>query len=592
VTPSVVDGATAVAVTSVPGVADWLERIQRANGNEGNYLAAYDLSVKALAAWPDAMVFEHQAILALARAGALNRALVRYRRLDEAGRLAALTDLDLAAEFAGLFGRLLKDCANGSSIRDAQKHRLGSARAYASAFERLGKYYLAINAASMYLSCGKSGKAQHYAQAALELAVAQGDQDYWSHVTQAEAYLILGQAGAAIDMLKAAASDRLAIIAANGAENLDAVASTRRQLTWVASLAHAPADVVDHLPKPRVLNWISRPDRLLSHNPFVFAAGQTVIAFGPLMSAADLLIANALLEVGANVHLVLPCEPDTLAARIFVNQPEALEMLARVLASERVRVTLVTKEGSPDEPASALLCQQQARGLALLRGHSLVVSPELFAPGAGTLAFDAIPSGNRDITGRALPIAAHSNGVRKAHAIVFGDVRGFSMLNEAEQLTFLEHVIGGFANALQACEGVEYAETAGDGLFIVLSDVIAAIDCCFRLQKVLRPEKTARLGLPAHLGIRLSAHVGPLYRRYDKVIRRHKFVGMEVVRTARIEPVTPVGEIFVTEQFAAALAFTTRDAYVCEYAGMQPMAKNFGECRMYSLRRAKRDFAG
>jgi adenylate cyclase len=585
-TPSGTDGAA----PSTPGVAEWLERIQRANGNEGNYLAAYDLSVKALAAWPDVMVFEHQAILALARAGALNRALERYRRLEGSGRLAALTDLDLAAEFAGLFGRLLKDCASGSSIEDAKKHRLGSAIAYASAFERLGKYYLAINAASMYLSCGKSGKARHYAQVALELAAAQREQDYWSHVTQAEASLILGQPAAAIEMLKAAASDRLAIIAANGAENLDAVASTRRQLTWVASLSHAPADIVDHLPKPRVLNWTSRPDLLMSHNPFVFAPGQTVIAFGPLMSAADLLIANALLEVGANVHLVLPCEPDSLAARIFLNQPESVEMLVRVLTGERVRVTLVTKEGSPDEPADALLCQQQARGLALLRGHSLVVDPELFAPGEGTIAFGAIPLGNRDIIGSALPVGSRSNWVRKPHAIVFGDVRGFSMLNEAEQLTFLEHVIGGFANALHACEGVEYAETAGDGLFIVLSDVTAAIDCCFRLQKVLRPEKTARLGLPAHLGIRLSAHVGPLYRRYDKVIHRYKFVGMEVVRTARIEPVTPVGEIFVTEQFAAALAFTTRDAYVCEYAGMQPMAKNFGECRMYSLRRARRHF--
>ncbi|MFM0340432.1 tetratricopeptide repeat-containing protein [Paraburkholderia fungorum] len=585
-TPSVTESADPLTSS----VAQWLERIQRANGNEGNYLAAYDLCMKALAAWPDAMIFEHQAILALARAGALNRALERYRRLDEAGRLAALTDLDLAAEFAGLFGRLLKDCAAGSSIEDAKKHRLGSAIAYANAFERLGKYYLAINAASMYLSRGKSAKARHYAQVALDLAAAQPDQDYWSHVTQAEASLILGHFDVAIEMLKAAANDRLTIIATTGAENLDAVASTRRQLTWVASLTHAPADVVDHLPKPRVLNWISRPDVLLSHNPFVFASGQTVIAFGPLMSTADLLIANALLEVGANVHLVLPCEPDSLATRTFVNQSESLDMLARVLASERVRVTLVTKEGSPDEPAGALLCQQQARGLALLRGHSLVVDPELFMCGDGTISFGAIPSGNRDIAGIALPGGSRTNGVRKPHAIVFGDVRGFSMLNEAEQLTFLEHVIGGFANALQACDGVEYAETAGDGLFIVLSDVMAAIDCCFRLQKVLRPEKTARLGLPAHLGIRLSAHVGPLYRRYDKVIHRHKFVGMEVVRTARIEPVTPVGEIFVTEQFAAALAFTTRDAYVCEYAGMQPMAKNFGECRMYSLRRAGRHF--
>lgn len=127
----------------------------------------------------------------------------------------------------------------------------------------------------------------------------------------------------------------------------------------------------------------------------------------------------------------------------------------------------------------------------------------------------------------------------------------------------------------------------GDGLFIVLSDVLSAIDCCFRLREVLLPESVARAGLPCHLGIRLSAHVGPLFRRYDKVIRRYKFVGMEVIRTARIEPVTPVGEIFVTEQFAASLAFTARNTYVCEYAGLQPMAKSFGECRMYSLRHAK-----
>jgi hypothetical protein len=61
---------------------------------------------------------------------------------------------------------------------------------------------------------------------------------------------------------------------------------------------------------------------------------------------------------------------------------------------------------------------------------------------------------------------------------------------------------------------------------------------------------------------------------------------MEVIRTARIEPVTPVGEIFVTEQFAATLAYDAGDRYLCEYAGIQPMAKSFGECRMYSLRPA------
>jgi hypothetical protein len=68
-------------------------------------------------------------------------------------------------------------------------------------------------------------------------------------------------------------------------------------------------------------------------------------------------------------------------------------------------------------------------------------------------------------------------------------------------------------------------------------------------------------------------------------IAREKFCGMEVIRTARIEPVTPVDEIYVTEQFAASLACVSNDAFIREYAGLQPMAKGFGECRMYALRR-------
>jgi hypothetical protein len=78
--------------------------------------------------------------------------------------------------------------------------------------------------------------------------------------------------------------------------------------------------------------------------------------------------------------------------------------------------------------------------------------------------------------------------------------------------------------------------------------------------------------------------VGPVFPGLDRVTGREKFFGKEVVRTARIEPVTPTGETYVTEQFAACLGFAAGDSYSCEYVGLQPMAKGFGECRMYSLR--------
>ena len=60
------------------------------------------------------------------------------------------------------------------------------------------------------------------------------------------------------------------------------------------------------------------------------------------------------------------------------------------------------------------------------------------------------------------------------------------------------------------------------------------------------------------------------------------YFGAHVSRTARIEPVTPPGEVFVTEQFAARLALEPR-GYACDYVGQVPAAKSYGTLRMYHL---------
>jgi tetratricopeptide (TPR) repeat protein len=581
--------STAEAATAASEQAQWLARIKRANGREGNYLGAYYLALQALAQWPQTLLFEHQAILALARLGALGRAIDWYAKIESSGRLPTAADGKLASEFAGLHGRLLKDLARVGPANKAKQYRRESAQTYASAFDRLGEYYLAINAASMYLACGDKRRAKQYAERALELAAAQNPADYWSEATQAEAQLILGQADAATAMLRAAAARVRLAREQTGNDNLDEVASTRRQLTWVAELAGAPLEILSELPTPRVLNWGAKPLPKLRSSLIDVgaAAGRTTIACGPLLSATDVEIADALLASGAKLHLVLPCEAERLAAHMRAHGSGVMDKFARLVGHpENVETLVVTKEGDTNEATVKQLCRQLARGLALLRARHLGVEPRLAHPGrGGGMVFAAIPAGNVDIVRDESAPKAPARMIRQPHAIVFGDVRGFSALSEAEQLIFIEHIVGGFAQAIKGCGKVEYAETAGDGLFIVLPDVLSAIDCCLRLQKVLVPRRLRGWGLPERLGIRLSAHVGPLYRRYDAVIRRHKFVGMEVIRTARIEPVTPVGEIFVTEQFAAMLAFAASDTFICEYAGLQPMAKNFGVCRMYSLRR-------
>jgi hypothetical protein len=59
-----------------------------------------------------------------------------------------------------------------------------------------------------------------------------------------------------------------------------------------------------------------------------------------------------------------------------------------------------------------------------------------------------------------------------------------------------------------------------------------------------------------------------------------------VSRAARIEPVTPPGSVYVSENFAAALALEPGGPYLCEYVGVVSAAKSFGEMRMFLLRAA------
>ena len=554
--------------------AEWLSRIGLAR-RQGNHLRAYDLSLRALQDWPDAIALEHQAILALARAGASNNARARYDRLVASGRLETITDPRLAEDFTALDGRLWKDLAPRSQPKDALRLRLLSANAYAAGWRRFGGYYSAINAASMFLAAGNKDDAAGYARAALDLARKAPDGEYWALATQAEALLILGDAAGAAAALKVAS--------VLGGQNLDELAATRRQLAWVAGLAGAPADTLQALAKPRVITWISGPDGAAPDVGGDFGSGQVVIAFGPVLSGADITMARALLDAGVEVNLVLPCDPELIAASPIRMTVSGFDEIFRATIDQAACVTLVTREGGPFEPAARQLCRQQASGLARLRAEHLAVTPELFTPGEAGGRFSTLPA---ELSASEPATGVPADLVRQPHAILFGDVHGFSKLNEAQQLRFLDRVIGGFADVLDACKYVEYAETAGDGLFVVISDVIRAAECCFALRDVLLPEHIAAAGLPEHLGLRLSAHVGPLHRRHDRVIRRDKFCGMEGIRTARIEPVTPGGEIYVTEQFAATLACAAGDRYLCEYAGVQPMAKNFGECRMYSLRPA------
>jgi adenylate cyclase len=79
-----------------------------------------------------------------------------------------------------------------------------------------------------------------------------------------------------------------------------------------------------------------------------------------------------------------------------------------------------------------------------------------------------------------------------------------------------------------------------------------------------------------------------VFPTHDPVLDELGFMGSHVSRTARIEPVTPPGIVYVTEPFAAALELDGRTEFGCDYVGHMAAAKDYGRLRMYRLRRTQR----
>lgn len=92
-------------------------------------------------------------------------------------------------------------------------------------------------------------------------------------------------------------------------------------------------------------------------------------------------------------------------------------------------------------------------------------------------------------------------------------------------------------------------------------------------------------GLPPQLAFRIALHVGPVLGCVNPVTGRQDYLGTQVSRAARIEPVTPPGEVYATEEFAAYAALLRVSEFVCDYVGRVPLAKEFGSFPTYHVRR-------
>ncbi len=586
----------------------------------GEFLMAYDAAGAAVSEFhPDDDWLKQRMALALAQMGSAVRAQ------------AILTPLAAKEppnrETLSILGRTYKDqwCAN-----PANKHPLRqSFDCYNRAFEiEPPDFYPGINAATVAFLLGEKDKAHALASRVLEICQAQPE-DYWRDATIAETLVILG------DLDGAKEAYRTAVGAAR--DNLHALSSTRKQARVLSRHLQGRADFFDEcFPVPKLVifsgHMIDAPDRRVPRFPLekedeirkllekqleVMNAG---IGFASAACGSDILFLEAMLARGGTIHLVLPWPADE-----FVKTSVDLDgkgtwnkRFEAVLA----RAASIRVLGQLYMPGSAIgfeYCNLAVNGLARVfaRSLDLDITPlavwDGFVGGPGgtgsfvrywrsqrvpvkivpiatqapSMLVDSQTSETDDADpGDEFEIWVRASGRQEIKAIMFADVVGYSKLPE----TVIPKYVAQFNQRVsrliaESSSSPINVNTWGDGLFFVFSGAEDAGRFGLDLRDLVVKTDWVDLGLPHNLSIRIAVHAGPVYVNFDPIVRQMTFTGAHVSRAARIEPITHVGEVFASEEFAALAAADQSKGFACDLVGTTALAKSYGLFRIYSLER-------
>jgi class 3 adenylate cyclase len=327
---------------------------------------------------------------------------------------------------------------------------------------------------------------------------------------------------------------------------------------------------------------------------------------------ADILFDEVMLEAGGEVHIVLPHERELFIKnsvdldgrgdwvprfeKILAKAVETQELssgddraslefanltllgLAKLRAQqlETRLVPLAVWDGRPgDGPGGTADCVAQWRRLGL-KVEIVDLAAMLHRKGANTVRRPArIAAQNRRAGRRRRDYAA------EIRALLFADFQGFSRLTDHEVPRFVRHCLGLVGKvSMRSRYKPVLKNTWGDGLYLVFTSMRDAGEYALQLREAIRNMAWADKGLP-EMKVRIGLHAGPVFCCTDPVTGRMNYIGAHVSRAARIEPITPPGQVYTSQSFAALTAAEGVREFRCEYVGQTPLAKGYGTFPTY-----------
>ena len=565
----------------------------------GDMFALYERTREAIEKYPDDPEVRYLQALAMARLGDPHAAM----RLYERNRVEEIGGEDALA----LKGRLLKDLAGRSAGEEQVSLFRQSSQAYRHAFQLSDGYFSGINAATTSFLAGDVAEARELAAAIGRRPDVADPQDYFAAASGAEATLVCGDV------------DRATVLFGEARRRTDAspgmVASTARQVALIAGKLAAsdsqrqalldsirPTPVIHYCGHMVAAGW-QEEKAIADSIRAILAESDVLVGYGQLACGADILVAEALLERGGELHVVLPFEEED-----FIKSSVAIGGREWVARYERARnaassVTFATEMRWVNDDQQFSYCAKLVMGLAQLRASVMQAATFQLAvwdraPTAAIAGTAAHCAEWAELGGesRVIEVPRQRPPLETAMAMqvpgkpswtlcsmLFADFAGFSRLDEDHLSRFLEVVMGRIARVLDRhADVVLHRNSWGDAIFAVIRTPAMAAEIALEIQSELDPGTLQSIGLPPEGGMRISLHHGPIFEHFDAVQSARTFYGTEVTVAARIEPRVPVGAIYTTQPFAA-LIESDLNNYHFEYVGKMDLAKNYGERILYRL---------
>lgn len=522
-------------------------------------------------------------IIAYARSGALDHAC---RLFLEGG--FELVDDDPAV--LSVRGRLLKDRALAAEGAERRRLYLEAAGAYARAGEIGGATYPLINAATLSLLAGKREQSKNLARQLVEKIKAGGDDletPYYRAATHAEALLLLGD----IARAKKALTGAMAL----APKAYEDHASTLRQFGLILSAQGADSAWLGPLRPPRSLHFAGHMSlslhnvRLRRRIAAFIRAERIGFGYGALAAGADILIAEALLEAGAELHLVLPNAKERFRAFSVAGFGTDWALRYDRILHRATSIRCIAGAPEPVFPQAIQLAAEVAMGSAVMQAGTLMTEAVQLV-----ISDSPAPAGAaRGITGWIASLWKKSG--RRQHVLAVprlaARARPAPLPSAAAQLTLA-------AMLRIDLESADAAALSND-LLPRLARVLAKgpkplIPPRWTGEAVLAAWRgtaaaaAAALAVAAEFadteGVRIAGHYASVHQADDAFSRRPFLTGPATATLAQVVRSTPAGAVHLTEDFAAAL-HAGRPRPRTEYVGDLPAGEGEDPMRLFSLKR-------